>query len=135
MDEANEYGDAPVKVLAAINRWVEYRDYPGSFVTRLLCNDLTGTVRSADEESLAALPILLRYLWNEVPADCWGSEDKVNEWGEGPHPMRGRIRPRTTDNDHLLLNATTKTLKSYLDAAHDVGEANAEKHHHSEESK
>tara|TARA_R110000751_G_C13550270_1_gene456222 strand:- start:56 stop:574 length:519 start_codon:yes stop_codon:yes gene_type:complete len=115
MDEANEYGDAPVKVLAAINRWVQYRDYPGSFVMRLLCNDLIGTVRSADEESLASLPVILRYLHNEVPTQCYGSEDKVNEWGEGPHPA--------TDNDHLLLNATHKTLRSYLDAAHDVGEA------------
>jgi hypothetical protein len=115
MDEANEYGDAPVKVLAAINRWVQYRDYPGSFVMRLLCNDLIGTVRSADEESLASLPVILRYLHNEVPTQCYGSEAKVTAYGDGPHP--------TTNNDLLLLNATTKTLKSYLDAAHDVGEA------------
>tara|TARA_B100000949_G_scaffold135172_1_gene119060 strand:- start:2259 stop:2624 length:366 start_codon:yes stop_codon:yes gene_type:complete len=114
MDEANEYGDAPVKVLAAINRWVQYRDYPGSFTTRLLCNDLIGTVRSADEESLAALPIILRYLHNEVPTQCYGSEDKVTAWRNGIesiHPV------------DLLLSATTKTLESYLDAAHDVGEA------------
>jgi hypothetical protein len=115
MDEASEYGDAPVKVLAAINRWVGYRDYPGGFVSRLLCNDLIGTVRSADEASLAALPILLRYLHNEVPTQCYGSEDKVTAWGNGPDPA--------TDTDHLLFNATTKGLKSYLDAAHDVGEA------------
>jgi hypothetical protein len=115
MDKANEYGDAPADVLAAINRWWEYRDYPGSFVTRLLCNDLIGTVRSADEESLAALPILLRYLHNEVPTQCYGSEDKVTAWGNGPDPA--------TDTDRLILNTTTKTLKSYLDAAHDVGEA------------
>ena len=115
MDDATEYGDAPVKVLAAIHRWVEYRDYPGGFVTRLLCNDLVGTMRAADPQSLAALPIILRYLHNEVPARCWGSEDKVPAWGNGPDP--------TTDTDHLLRNATTKTLESYLDAAHDVGEA------------
>jgi hypothetical protein len=115
MDETKEYLDAPVKVFAAINRWVQYRDYPGSFVTRLLCNDLIGTVRSADEESLAALPIILRYLHNEVPTECYGSEAKVTAWGDGPDP--------STDTDHLLLNATTKTLESYLDAAHDVGEA------------
>jgi hypothetical protein len=114
MDEANEYGDAPVAVLAAINRWVQYRDYPGSFTTRLLCNDLVGTMRAADPQSLAALPILLRYLHNEVPALCWGSEEKVTAWRNGAHP--------TTDTDHLLRNATTKTLESYLDAAHDVGE-------------
>lgn len=115
MDEANEYGDAPVKVLAAINRWVQYRDYPGSFVMRLLCNDLIGTIRAADPQSLAALPILLRYLHNEVPTNCYGSEGKVNEWGEGPHPAAA--------HDHLILNASPNTLRSYLDAAHDVGEA------------
>jgi hypothetical protein len=113
MDEANEYGDAPADVLAAINRWSEYRDYPGSFVMRMLCNDLIGTIRAADPQSLAALPILLRYLHNEVPTQCYGSEDKVTAWGNGPDPT----------TDHLLRNATTKTLESYLDAAHDVGEA------------
>jgi len=115
MDNPKEYGDAPVKVLAAIHRWVEYRDYPGGFVTRMLCNDLVGTMRAADPQSLAALPTLLRYLHNEVPALCWGSEDKVTAWGHGPTP--------TADTDHLLLNATQKTLESYLAAAHDVGEA------------
>tara|TARA_R100001086_G_scaffold242564_1_gene170357 strand:- start:757 stop:1041 length:285 start_codon:yes stop_codon:yes gene_type:complete len=86
MDDLNEYSDAPVKVLAAIHRWVEYRDYPGGFVTRLLCNDLVGTMRAADEQSLAALPTLLRYLHNEVPSLCYGSEDKVTTWGNGPAP-------------------------------------------------
>ena len=116
MDDLNEYGDAPVKVLAAINRWVQYRDYPGSFVMRLLCNDLIGTIRAADPQSLAALPVLLRYLHNEVPTQCYGSEDKVIAYGDGPHPT----------TDHLLRNATTKTLKSYLDAAHDIGAASSE---------
>ena len=115
MDNPTEYHDAPAAVLAAINRWVQYRDYPGNFVTRLLCNDLIGTVQSADPHALAAMPIILRYLHNEVPTQCYGSEDKVNEWGEGPHPAAA--------HDHLILNATTKTLRSYLDAAHDVGEA------------
>ena len=115
MANPKEYGDAPVKVLAAIHRWVEYRDYPGGFVTRMLCNDLSGTLKAADPQSLAALPTLLRYLHNEVPALCWGSEEKVTAWNHGPTP--------TTDSDHLLLTATQKTLESYLAAAHDVGEA------------
>ena len=115
MDDLTEYHDAPADVLAAIQRWVQYRDYPGSFVMRVLCNDLIGTVRSADPQSLEALPIILRYLHNEVPTNCYGSEGKVNEWGEGPHPAAA--------HDHLILNATRKTLRSYLDAAHDVGEA------------
>ena len=113
MDNPTDYHDAPSDVLAAIQRWVQYRDYPGSFVTRLLCNDLIGTIRAADPQSLAALPILLRYLHHEVPTECYGSEDKVTAWGDGPDPT----------TDHLLLNATTQTLESYLDAAHDVGEA------------
>lgn len=115
MDDTTEYHDAPADVLAAINRWVQYRDYPGSFVMRVLCNDLIGAVRAADLRSLEALPIILRYLHNEVPMNCYGSEDKVNEWGEGPHPP--------TAHDHLILNASPNALQSYLDAAHDVGEA------------
>ena len=114
MDNPAEYHDAPADVLAAISRWVQYRDYPGSFIMRVLCNDLIGTVRSADPQSLEALPVILRYLHNEVPTNCYGSEDKVNEWGEGPHPAAA--------HDHLILNASPNTLQSYLDAAHDVGE-------------
>jgi hypothetical protein len=108
-----EYGDAPAKVLAAINRWVEYRDYPGSFTTRLLCNDLIGTMRAADPQSLAALPVILRYLHTEVPTQCYGSEEKVTAWGNGTESI---------PTENLLLNANARTLKSYLDAAHDIGE-------------
>ena len=118
----NQYHDAPADVLAAIQRWVQYRDYPGSFVCRLLCNDLIGTYRAADEASLAALPTILRYLHNEVPTNCYGSEAKFSAWGGGAPPA--------TDNDHLILRASPRTrrvLQSYLDAAHDVGEAKGER--------
>ena len=114
MDNHSEYHDAPVNILAAIDRWVEYRDYPGSFVTRLLCNDLISTFRAADPQSLAALPAILRYIHNEVPTTAYGSVEKVTAYGNGAP---------ATDTAPPLHVATGKTLEGYLDAAHDVGEA------------
>tara|TARA_R110000824_G_scaffold401717_1_gene614102 strand:+ start:2402 stop:2767 length:366 start_codon:yes stop_codon:yes gene_type:complete len=114
MDNRSEYHDVPASVLAAIDRWVQYRDYPGSFVTRLLCNDLVGTIRAADPQSLAALPAILRYVHNEVPTLAWGGVAKFTSWGSDT---------AATDTGHPLHVATSKTLESYLDAAHDVGEA------------
>ena len=112
-------GEVPAHIKAAINRWVEYRDYPGGFLTAVLHGDLFGAFRAGNAESLAALPAILRYLHWEVPSECYGSSDKVSAWAEGPVPP--------TAAPTLLRTANAPQLASYLDAAHDIGEAKGER--------
>jgi multimeric flavodoxin WrbA len=117
MDEQNEYGDIPAEILAAIHRYVEYRDFPGTFLTYVLRGDLFNAYRTGGE-SLAALPAILGYLHWEVPGLCYGSPEKVSDWVAPPEP--------DNDTHTLLLNANARQLQSYLDAAHDIGAASTE---------
>jgi len=52
------------------------------FLYELLCNDLTGVFKFADNNNLAALQTWVTWLWWEVPANAWGSAEKVKAWVE-----------------------------------------------------
>lgn len=52
----------------------------GSFVQSVLANDLRMAVGRADSTSLRSLVAIVAFLWNEAPADCWGSEEKAKGW-------------------------------------------------------
>ena len=115
-----DHGDIPADILAAIHRWVEYRDYPGSFVTYVLRGDLFNAYRTGDEQSLDALPAILGYLHWEVPGLCYGSPEKVSAW------VAEQFDTKDKDTHTLLRTANVAQLESYLDAAHDIGAASTE---------
>ena len=73
----------PSHTLAALNRYVEHKLAPGGFLTAVLSNDLFGAVARADSENLVALPDIVKYIYNELPSDCWGSRGIVNRFLEG----------------------------------------------------
>jgi hypothetical protein len=52
----------------------------GGFLTAVLENNLSAAVATADERSLAQLKHLMLFLWNEMPANCFGSKEKVKAW-------------------------------------------------------
>lgn len=70
----------PVLVKASMDAYVNQKMLPGSFLMAVLCNDLTKSVGYADSTNLAALPDIVRYVYNELPGNCWGNEDKVYKW-------------------------------------------------------
>jgi hypothetical protein len=39
-------------------------------------------VGRADSENLAALPDIVRYVYNQMPADSWGSKDQIYKFVE-----------------------------------------------------
>lgn len=57
---------------------------PGGFLTAVLENDLKGAVSCGDVNSLSGLVDIVRYLYSYVPARCWGSPNKVEEWKGDP---------------------------------------------------
>ena len=65
---------------AAIQRYIDHGIDPGSFLRAALSNNLKETLGRADEDNLANIPALGAYLYNEVPAICWGDEETVREW-------------------------------------------------------
>ena len=77
------YRKAPVHILDSINAYVQRKQRPGSFLTAVLENSLTGALLAADGASRRGLDDIVLYLWTEVPASCWGSPAKVEAWLSG----------------------------------------------------
>ena len=75
------YETIPVALLSGLTRYVNDRIATGGFLRAVLENDLFGAHAKADPDSLAALPALMRYIYNEVePGTCWGSPEAVAAW-------------------------------------------------------
>jgi len=64
----------------SIKRYVQYGVPCGSFLTAVLCNDLREALGCADPENREQLFAIVCILWNDVPAACWGSTEKVRHW-------------------------------------------------------
>ena len=73
----------PAHTKAALDRYINDRILPGGFLTAVLSNDLFGAVGKADSENLAALPEIVRYIYNEIPSSSWGTRDIIWKWVEG----------------------------------------------------
>jgi hypothetical protein len=72
----------PAHTKAALDRYVEHKILPGGFLMKVLSNDLFGAVGQADSENAAALPDIVRYIYNQLPANAWGSQDLVYKFVE-----------------------------------------------------
>ena len=55
---------------------------PGGFLRAVLSNDLGGVFRSGDEDNLADLFEIMKYVHWNLPAICHGSPEKVEAWLE-----------------------------------------------------
>ena len=96
--EYGTYWAVPGRILDSINRYVDDNVPPGGFLTAVLSNDLAKAFGAADSASKPALPEIVRYLNNEVPAQCWGSHDKFEAWlNRKENDEKPQILRRNTD--------------------------------------
>lgn len=107
----------PPRLKDALTRYSQSHIQPGGFLAALLSNNLHIALRLASPTSLAALPEIVRYVHKHLPAQAYGSPEKVMAWLDS-----GKQRT-PTDSDHLIRTANTGAIRDYLDAAHDIGEA------------
>ena len=63
----------PQYTLDSLTRYVEHGIPPGSFLCAVLENNLVRSVGRADRENLAALPEIVKYVYNEIPSNAWGN--------------------------------------------------------------
>lgn len=70
----------PERMGPALDAWINEGRLPGEFLQAVLRNDLREAVGRADAGNLIALPAYIGYLYNEAPAACWGSPEKVAAW-------------------------------------------------------
>lgn len=69
----------PDHLKESIDAYVETGRPTGGFLQVCIDNDLRRAIALADDESLAALPAIVGYLYNEVPAGYWGFSGAHNE--------------------------------------------------------
>lgn len=70
----------PESAAGGLVRYITERVPTGDFLRAVLENDLFEAVGRADANSLAALPAICGWIYNNAPADCFGSPSKVKEW-------------------------------------------------------
>lgn len=77
----------PDNTREAIDDYVKYGEC-GDFLEAVLTNNLTEAVRRADDHNLEALPAIVRYAYNHIPAECWGSREKIKAWRDARRAER-----------------------------------------------
>ncbi len=70
----------PARMEDALQRYATDRNPVGDFLTAVLENNLLRAVSHADSINIQLLPDYVRYAYNQMPAACWGSPEKVTAW-------------------------------------------------------
>lgn len=80
--ELNEYLwlGVPGHLQPALRRWIGYGELPGDFLQAVLRNDLRGAVLRADDVALPAIRSIVRFMINNPPSICWGTDMAVTRW-------------------------------------------------------
>ena len=78
--DIERYPQIRESVVAALIAYAERRRPVGDFLTAVLRNDLRDTIGRADDENLAALLYIVRFVYQELPSGCWGSREKIKVW-------------------------------------------------------
>lgn len=82
MTENDSY-NIPADLREAIDRYVDKGIPPGHFLQAVLSNDLVEACKRADAQNKNILFEIVAYLYNYVPANCWGSEARYRAWLAG----------------------------------------------------
>lgn len=75
-----DYNKIGPDIIESLNLYVNHRIPTGDFLLAVLSNDLREAVGRADSENIQVIPEIVAYIYNRLPADCWGSRDKVRSW-------------------------------------------------------
>lgn len=75
-----DYSLLPEHMRKGTRLWIEDGIMTGSFLTAVMENKLVQAFHHADEKNAESMEEWVRFLWNEAPGDCWGSEENVTRW-------------------------------------------------------
>lgn len=70
----------PETTKETIDNYVSKGWKPGSFVRAVLENNLKMSFGCADSMNTACLKDIVKYCYNEIPFECWGSPETVKNW-------------------------------------------------------
>ncbi len=91
IDEQTTLRDADPRLADSLDDYVTKRYETGSFLRSCLENDFVEAACRADCMNRHRLHLIAKYIFNRLPADCWGSKEKVTKWlaGEGHGVLEG----------------------------------------------
>jgi len=69
-------------VVHALDQWAEVGLLPGGFLQAVLSNNLFEAVGRVDDDNGKVLLYICQYIYNELPAACHGSPQKMKAWAE-----------------------------------------------------
>lgn len=84
---SDEYASIPRHTREALDRYAQDGVRTGSFLRAVLCDNLFEAVQRADMENKPELSIIVKYVYNRLPCECWGSEKRVDAFLKN-HPKR-----------------------------------------------
>lgn len=76
----SSYSNIPESTINTIENYVRHGLEPGSFITAVLENNLVEAIGRADSYNLVVIRDIVRYVYNEIPSESWGSRDAVVNW-------------------------------------------------------
>lgn len=76
------YAAIPEMTLNSLSLYVNEGVPTGSFLRSVLSNDLFGAFERADQGNRDAIGLLVTYIYNEIPAECWGTREHYHSWLE-----------------------------------------------------
>jgi len=65
-----------------IDSYVTDKIPPGGFLYAVLSNNLFEAMMKADDINQSRMHDICSYIYNNTPANCWGSPEIVKEWLE-----------------------------------------------------
>ncbi len=69
--------------LVALEHYRDDRLNVGGFLRACLANDFVAAACLADKNNAHNLPEIARWIHNKMPADAWGSYERVDRWLAG----------------------------------------------------
>lgn len=74
------YSTLPDHMQEGVRQYIEKGRPIGDFLTAVFENDLVEAFGRADGINAAAMREWAKFLYNQAPAPCWGSKEKVAAW-------------------------------------------------------
>jgi len=74
------YDMLPAHMQEGTKRYIEEGIQPGGFLTKVICNDLFGAYRRADDVNMSRMKDWVLFFYNEAPSNCYGSQESMNNW-------------------------------------------------------
>lgn len=95
----------PYNAKHGIDQYVNNGIPTGDFLYAVLTNNLFEAAGRADEGNRYNLAAICEYIYNYIPAPCWGTKEKVAEWL--------KLHRENPEQAELIASADRKRRENY----------------------